>query len=31
MNRDTNGKREISLTTCTDDTSKRLIIWAEEA
>ena len=31
MNRDTNGKREISLTTCTDDTKKRLIIWAEEA
>ena len=30
MNRDTEGKREISLTTCTDDTSKRLIIWARE-
>ena len=30
MNRDTNGKREISLTTCTDDTKNRLIIWAEE-
>ena len=30
MNRDTNGKREISLTTCTDDTTRRLIIWAEE-
>ncbi len=30
MNRDTNGKREISLTTCTDDTRGRLIIWAEE-
>ena len=28
--RDTNGKREISLTTCTDDTSNRLIIWAVE-
>ena len=23
-------KREISLSTCTDDTKKRLIIWAEE-
>ena len=31
MNRDTKGKREISLTTCTDDTKNRLIIWAEEA
>lgn len=30
MNRDTEGRREISLTTCTDDTSKRLIIWAKE-
>ena len=30
MNRDTNGKREISLTTCTDDADKRLIIWAKE-
>lgn len=30
MNRDTKGKREISLTTCTNDTSKRLIIWAKE-
>lgn len=30
MNRDTKGKREISLTTCTDDTKNRLIIWAEE-
>ena len=30
MNRDTNGKREISLTTCTDDTKRRLIIWARE-
>jgi len=26
--RNTNGKREISLTTCTDDTNSRLIIWA---
>ena len=31
MNRDTEGRREISLTTCTDDTSQRLIIWAAEA
>lgn len=30
MNRDTEGRREISLTTCTDDTSARLIIWAKE-
>ena len=30
MNRDTKGKREISLSTCTDDTTGRLIIWAEE-
>lgn len=29
-NRDTNGKRGITLSTCTDDSSKRLIIWAEE-
>lgn len=28
VNRDTKGKREISLTTCTDDTKSRLIIWA---
>ncbi len=28
--RDTNGKREISLSTCTDDTKNRLIIWAVE-
>lgn len=28
--RDVNGKREISLSTCTDDTKKRLIIWAVE-
>ena len=28
--RDTSGKREISLTTCTDDTTNRLIIWAVE-
>lgn len=30
MNRDTNGRREISLSTCTDDTKARLIIWAAE-
>lgn len=30
MNRDTEGRREISLTTCTDDSSRRLIIWARE-
>ena len=30
MNRDTEGRREISLTTCTDDTKQRLIIWAKE-
>ena len=30
MNRDTEGRREISLTTCTEDTTKRLIIWARE-
>lgn len=29
--RDTNGKREISLSTCTDDTKSRLIFWAEES
>ena len=28
--RDVNGKREISLSTCTDDTTRRLIIWAQE-
>ncbi len=28
--RDTNGKREVSLTTCTNDTKSRLIIWAKE-
>lgn len=28
--RDTHGKREVSLTTCTNDTKSRLIIWAEE-
>ena len=30
LDRDTQGKREISLTTCTDDTQSRLIIWAKE-
>ena len=29
--RDTAGKREISLSTCTDDVKDRLIIWAKEA
>lgn len=28
MIRDTEGKREISLQTCSDDNSRRLIIWA---
>ncbi len=28
--RDTGGKREISLTTCTDDVKSRLVIWAKE-
>ena len=31
LSRDTNGKREISLTTCTDDSKGRLIIWARES
>lgn len=30
MIRNTDGKREISLSTCTDDGNKRLIIWARE-
>ena len=30
MLRDTNGKREISLSTCTDNSKERLIIWAVE-
>ncbi len=30
MIRETNGAREISLSTCNDDTSKRIIIWARE-
>lgn len=29
--RDTKGKREISLSTCTDDTKSRLILWAQES
>ena len=29
MTRDTQGAREISLTTCTDDSKARLIIWAK--
>lgn len=28
--RDTNGLREISLSTCTDDSNERIIIWAKE-
>ena len=27
-NRDTNGKKEITLSTCTDDSARRLIIEA---
>ena len=30
MRRDTGGAREISLSTCTDDSSQRIIIWAKE-
>lgn len=30
MARNTNGAREISLSTCTDDSKKRLVIWARE-
>ena len=30
MERDTQGAREITLDTCTDDTQSRLIIWAKE-
>lgn len=29
--RNTNGKREISLSTCTTDPTKRLVIWARES
>lgn len=28
--RDTNGKRGITLSTCTDDSTQRIIIWADE-
>ena len=28
--RETNGKREVSLSTCTDNSKARLIIWAVE-
>ena len=28
--RDTAGKREVTLTTCTDDVNSRLVIWAKE-
>ena len=31
LTRDTGGTREISLTTCTDDSKGRLIIWARES
>ena len=30
ITRDTAGKREISLSTCTDDSRYRLVIWARE-
>lgn len=30
MTRDTEGRREISLSTCTDNSKERLIIWAAE-
>ncbi len=29
--RDTKGRREISLSTCTTDETKRLVIWAKES
>ena len=29
MTRDTNGAREVSLSTCTDDSKARLVIWAK--
>ena len=28
--RDTAGKREVTITTCTDDVNSRLVIWAKE-
>ena len=30
MTRDTAGKREVSLSTCTEDSKYRLVIWAKE-
>lgn len=30
ITRNTNGKREISLSTCTDDSKARTIVWAKE-
>ena len=30
MQRDTEGRREISLQTCTDDSVGRIIVWAKE-
>ena len=30
FDRDTAGKREISLSTCTDNSKARLVIWAAE-
>lgn len=30
ITRDTKGKREVSLTTCTDNSKSRLVIWAVE-
>lgn len=30
MQRDTEGRREISLQTCTDDSAGRIIVWAKE-
>jgi len=30
VTRDTAGKREISLSTCTDDSKYRLVVWAKE-
>lgn len=30
MTRDTDNKREISLSTCTDDSKARIVIWARE-
>ena len=30
LDRDTEGRREITLLTCTDDTQSRLVIWAKQ-